>query len=150
MRAATALATVTLWAAAVSAQTLGSLTGVVRDPSDAVLPGANVALVNEATGARQDAVTNDIGAFTFAQLPVGTYRVTISLQGFQTRAYNQIVINVGQEYALAARLTLGTLTEAVQVIAGASLVRTTTPEVSATVFQDQILNIPWPTATSRT
>ena len=65
-------------AAIASAQsTLGSLIGVVRDPSAAVLPGAGVTLTNDATGAVQEAATNQVGAFTFPQLPVGTYRATI-------------------------------------------------------------------------
>src|SRR5688572_26898548 len=76
---------------AIAQATLGSLTGVVRDASDAVLPGADVTLTSVATAATQAVVTNEIGAFTFPQLPAGTYRVSISLPGFKTQTYNEIV-----------------------------------------------------------
>jgi hypothetical protein len=122
--------------------TLGTLTGVVRDASDAVLPGAAVTLNNPATGTTQDVVTNERGQFLFSQLQVGTYQVKVSLPGFRTQEYNQVVINVGQEYSLAVRLSIGGIEEAVQVVAGASIVQTTTPEVSATVQQQQVLDIP--------
>lgn len=56
----------------------------MRDASDAVLPGATVTIHNDATGFIQTETTNEIGAFTFPQLPVGTYRVVIELSGFKT------------------------------------------------------------------
>lgn len=134
---------VCLTPAVASAQAvLGSLTGVVRDMSDLVLPGATVTLIQESTGATQTTVTNGIGVFSFPQLPAGQYRVTVEMQGFQTRNYNEIAVNVGQEYSLAVQMSIGTLTETIQVRSGELLVSTTTPEVNATVMQRQILDIP--------
>jgi hypothetical protein len=121
---------------------LGSLTGVVRDTSDAILPGATVTLTNSGTGAEQILVTDEQGAFRFPQLPVGTYRVSVALAGFKTQEYNEVVINVGQEYPLAVRLSIGGIEERIEVIAGVSLIKATTPEVTATVQQQQVLDIP--------
>ena len=121
---------------------LGSLTGTVRDIQNLRLPGATVELRNEATGAQQTTTTNEIGVFTFPQLPVGLYRVDVSLTGFKTQTYNDVTVTVGQEYSLAVQLAVGQLTEVVQVTSGQELVATTTPEVSATVTQQQILDIP--------
>ncbi|MDO8835462.1 MAG: TonB-dependent receptor, partial [Vicinamibacterales bacterium] len=121
---------------------LGRLTGVVRDASDAVLPGATVTVYNDAQGSSRTEITSEIGAFTFTQLPIGTYRVVIELAGFKTQTYTQVVINVGQEYSLSAKLAIGELSETVQVTAGELLIKTTTPEVSATVQQKQVLDIP--------
>src|SRR5437879_6276314 len=61
-----------------------TLTGVVSDPSGAVVPSAKGHLRNESTGSMRDTVTNSDGYFTFASLPVGdfTYELTIDAQGF--------------------------------------------------------------------
>lgn len=122
--------------------TSGRLAGTVLDTSGAVLPGATVTLSNDATGFQQVEITNEQGAFVFATIPVGTYKVAIELAGFKTANYNQVVINVGQEYSLTARLEIGALTETVEVTAGVSLVTTTTPQVTSTVLQKQVLEIP--------
>ena len=76
---------------------LGSLTGTVRDTQNIPVPGATVQLRNAATGAQQTATTNTRGVFTFPQLPAGSYRVDVSLQGFKTQTYNDVAVTVGQE-----------------------------------------------------
>src|SRR5262245_65243338 len=98
----------------VSAQaTLGSLTGVVRDAQEGVLPGATVTLTNPATGSMQSTVTNESGAYIFPQLPNGTYRVSVSLSGFKTQTYDDVVINVGREYTLPVTMSVGNSEEAI-------------------------------------
>ena len=138
----TGFLSVLLASAAMAQATFGSLSGVVHDGSDAVLAGASVTLTNPATGTTQAAITDDRGAFTFSQLPVGTYRVTVTLAGFKTQDYNQVVVNVGQEYRLTVTMTVGGVQETVEVVAGVSLVTTSTPEVATVVQQQQILDIP--------
>jgi hypothetical protein len=128
---------------AASAQTtLGRLAGTVLDQSGGVLPGATVTLTNQQTNQVQTTVSTESGGFVFPQVQPGTYKVDIALESFKTATYTDVLINVGQEYSLTAKLEVGTLTETVTVEAGQSLVRTTTPEVSATVLQRQILDIP--------
>ena len=123
--------------------TLGRVAGSVLDTSGAVLPGATVTLTNQQTNQTQTAVSNEVGAFVFPQVPAGTYRVDIALTGFKSLTYTGVIVNVGTEYSLPpARLDLSTLEETVTVEAGSSLVRTTTPEVSSTVLQRQMLDIP--------
>ena len=73
---------------------------------------------------------------------VGTYKVDISLQGFRSATFTKVSIAVGQEYALTARLELGNVSENVTVEAGTSLVPTTSPEVTTTVEQQQIVSLP--------
>ena len=138
-----ALAFVVVCATAMSAQTtLGRLGGAVLDSSGAVLPGATITLTNENTNQVQTAVSGENGTYGFAQVPVGSYKVEIALQGFKTVNYSNVAVAVGQEYSLTARLELGTVSESVEVTAGASLVSTTSPEVTATVLQKQVLDIP--------
>lgn len=127
---------------AVQAQNLGRLAGTAFDSSGGVLPGATVTATNTGTNQAQTAVTSSAGAFLFPQLPPGTYKVTIELGGFKTATFTNVVINVGQEYSITAKLEVGGLNEVVEVTAGTPLIQTTTPEVSKTVQQPQILGLP--------
>ena len=137
------LALIALVAGAVSAQTtLGRLTGTVLDASGAVLPGATITVTSEQTNQVQTAVSNETGVFVFPQVAVGTYKVEISLQGFKGAIFTKVSVAVGQEYALTARLELGSVSENVTVEAGVALVPTTTPEVTTTVGQKQIESLP--------
>jgi hypothetical protein len=122
--------------------TLGRVAGTVLDESGGVLPGATVTLTNTRTAQTETTVTAATGAFLFPQVPVGTYKVNIALQGFKAADYNDVIVGVGQEYSLTAKLALGEVTEVVSVTAGSSLVSTTSPEVTATVLQKQVLDIP--------
>ena len=132
-----------LLAAPASAQTvLGRVAGTVLDASGGVLPGATVTLTNVATTQAATTITTDTGAFTFPQIPAGTYKVVVELQGFKTATYNQVIVNVGTEYSLTAKLEIGQLSETVEVTAGVSLIKTTTPEVSTTVQQREVLALP--------
>ena len=111
-----ALAVTLLLAVPVQAQsTLGRLAGTVLDVSGAVLPGATITLRNEQTGQTQTAVSNETGGFLFPQVPVGSYRVEIGLEGFKTATFTKVSVAVGQEYALTARLELGSVSESVTV-----------------------------------
>jgi hypothetical protein len=122
--------------------TLGRLVGSVQDSSGSVLPGATVTLKNQQTSQVDTAVTSETGAFVFPNLPVGRYQVDIALTGFKSKSFTDLIVNVGQEYALTAKLEIGSISETVIVAAGSSLVKTTTPEVTATVLQKQMLDIP--------
>jgi hypothetical protein len=134
---------VILCAAVAAAQTtLGRLSGTVLDSSGSVIPGATITLTNEDTNQVQTTVSGENGNYTFAQVPVGNYKVEIALEGFRTATYTKVAIAVGQEYSLTARLELGVVTDVVTVTAGTALVSTTSPEVSATVMQKQVLEIP--------
>jgi len=126
-----------------SAQTpLGAVAGTVLDQSGGVLPGATVTLTNIGTGQVMTAVSGETGAFLFPQVAVGTYKVTVSLEGFKAAEFTDVNVAVGQQYSLTARLAIGAQTETITVEAGASLVQTTTPEVTSTVVQRQVLDIP--------
>jgi hypothetical protein len=129
-------------ALAAAQTTLGRLGGAVLDTSGAVLPGATITLTNENTNQLQTTVSSENGTYVFAQVPVGSYKVEIALQGFKTATFSRVTIVVGQEYSLTTRLELGAVAESVDVTAGASLVTTTSPEVSSTVLQKQVLDIP--------
>jgi hypothetical protein len=121
---------------------LGRLAGTVLDASGAVLPGATVTLTSLATNQLQSTISSETGAFVFPQLQPGPYKLVVELQGFKTASFADVVINVGQEYSITAKLEIGQLSETVEVTAGNPLVQTTTPEVSRTVEQKQVLQLP--------
>jgi hypothetical protein len=127
-----------VWAQA----SFGRLAGTVFDGSGAVIPGAAVTLTNERTGQAATTTTTDPGAFLFPQVQPGSYRVTVSLAGFKTAEFTQVEINVGVERSLTVRLEVGERTETISVTAGGLLVQTTTPEVTQTVVQRQITDLP--------
>ena len=132
-----------LSAAPTAAQTsLGRMSGTVLDSSGAVLPGATITMTSDQTGQVQSTTSTETGAFLFPLVPVGTYKVEIELQGFKSATFTKVSVAVAQEYSLTARLELGNVSENVTVEAGASLVPTTSPEVTTTVGQGQIVSLP--------
>src|SRR2546427_5175293 len=70
----------------------GAIAGTVTDSSDAVVPGAAVQLVDELTGIGKDTVTNASGGFQFPDLSFGSYKVTVTLQGFQTAVFTKVTV----------------------------------------------------------
>ena len=73
----------------------GSIEGVVKDASGAVLPGATVEAQSPA-GAMNSTVSDTVGVFRFPSLPPGNYKLTASLQGFTARTVHDVQVNLGQ------------------------------------------------------
>src|SRR5271168_179405 len=78
-------------------QAVGAISGTVKDPSGAVVPDANVSVLRVDTGVAQDTVTNKSGLFTFSNLVVGTYKLTIKAAGFTTQTVSNITLDVSQQ-----------------------------------------------------
>src|SRR5216684_451125 len=75
----------------------GTISGTVADASRAVVPGVTVTATNNATGIVTTVLSNDAGVYNFASLQPGTYKVSATLPGFQTRTFNDVqLINAGQ------------------------------------------------------
>jgi hypothetical protein len=137
-----AMLVVIVVAAPAAQTTLGRVSGTVLDSSGAVLPGATITMTSDQTNQVQTAVSSETGAFLFPQVPVGTYKVEITLEGFKGATFTKVSVAVAQEYSLTARLELGNVSETVTVEAGTSLVPTTSPEVTTTVGAAQIASLP--------
>jgi Carboxypeptidase regulatory-like domain len=122
-------------AATVQAQTFrGAINGTVTDPSGAVVTGANVKATNAATQVALNAVTTSDGQFAFQDLPLGSYKITVSASGFQTATVDNVTVTAGGVYTLPVKLTVGSAgTTAVEVSAAALTLDTTT------AAQDNIL-----------
>jgi hypothetical protein len=102
---------------AIGQQTLGSLNGTVTDVSGAVVQNAAVRIRNLGTNLEVTAVSKNDGSFSAADLPIGTYEVTFSKQGFQTAIFPQILLQGNRTATLNAQLTPGHTSETVTVTA---------------------------------
>ena len=107
------LPTVLVWLVACvpcMAQTLGTITGEVKDSSGAIIPGATVTAQNVATNATREGQSNTSGAYSFPALPPGTYTVKAELQGFKT-VQNTAELHVEQTLRLDFTLEVGAIAE---------------------------------------
>ena len=96
-----------------------SLSGIVTDPSGAVIPGATVTATNDNTGVVSTSIANDAGAYSFPRLPIGVYTVKAELENFQTKTYTNVSLSVGQQARLDFELEVSGVTTNVEVTASA-------------------------------
>ncbi len=92
-----------------------TLTGLVTDPTQAVVAQGKVTLKDAQSGSQRDTVTNSDGYFTFASVPVGTYELTIEAKGFSTYKVSGITLNGGDKRNVDAQLAIGTTSQAVEI-----------------------------------
>lgn len=127
-----AFAVVMAWAQAGA----GDLTGIVYDPTGAVVPNAKITVLNAATGVTRATVSTSAGVYRFSALPVATYTMTVEAPGFRKSEVKGIVISVGTTISQDVHLEVGAAVETVTVEAGAGeLIQTTSSTVSALVDQ---------------
>ena len=126
-----------------SAETTGQITGVVRDSSGAVMPGVRVEVSSPAlTEKVRSAITGADGRYRISNLPVGTYTVTFSLEGFSTRQHANVVLTGGLAATVNAEMSVGGRFERVTVTAESPTVDTQNAR-QRTVFQgDEIRELP--------
>ena len=111
----------------VAQRTTATFAGIVTDPSNAVLPGASVQLINEGTNAVTEKLTGETGEFLFDYVPVGTYTLKISLPGFKTYESRAIPLGAAQSTRRTYALEVGAITDNVTVTGEAPLVNTLSP-----------------------
>ena len=130
-------------AVSATAQTSSSaVAGTVADPTNRVIPGASVTLVNEASGEERKVATNENGEFVYPGLMPGTYTVRVQASGFRPLERKGNVLVSSTRLALGTlQLEVGTLTESVQVVAQGAQVQTDSSEHSELVNAKQIQNI---------
>jgi hypothetical protein len=127
----------------VSAQvSTGTISGVVEDPSGAVISGATVTVRNVDTGAARTLTSDAGGRYIAPVLPVGNYEVRGEQTGFQTEIRSGITLTVGREEVINLTLRVGQLASTVEVTAEAPLVETTTSALSSLVDERTIRDLP--------
>lgn len=120
----------------------GTISGLVVDPTGAVVVEADVLAANDATGVQYSAKTNEDGIYVVSNLPPGTYRLQVSKIGFKTLIKPDIVLNVEDALAINFNLPIGAVSETVTVSGGASPVDTQDGAVSTVVDRQFAENLP--------
>ncbi len=126
-------------AVAVNGQTFrGAINGTVTDPSGGVVPNAQVKATESATGLDHSTVTTSEGQFSFQDIPLGFYKVTVTATGFPTYAVDKVEVSAGTIYTLAVKLTLQQQATTVEVSAAAVTLDTTTATQSSNLTSDVV------------
>ena len=120
----------------------GTLAGTVRDPSNAVLPSAEVTVTNEDTGLTRKVDTNGEGEYRVPFLPVGSYVVRVQKEGFKSQVQNKVRLEILQVRAVDFSLQLGAVTETVTVETRAPLLETETSQAGQVIKNEQVNNLP--------
>src|SRR5215469_14560324 len=121
----------------------GDVTGIITDPSNAVVPDATVTLKNNGTGQTQTATTNAAGAYRFSLLPPGKYTVSATATGFQN-VERGVTVAVGQATTFNLQLPVGSSSQTVEVTAAEGVIQTQNANISTGFTQEQIALVPNP------
>ena len=122
----------------------GSIVGNVTDESGASIPGAEVAITNKQTGATRSAVTNESGGYSIPTVQNGDYIVRVTREGFRVASNENVIVQVNSVVRADFRLTLGQVTETVNVESSALALQTDRAEVKAEIGSKQLTEIPVP------
>jgi hypothetical protein len=112
--------------AAHAQQTLGAINGTVTDASGGVIQGVSVQIRNVGTNLIVNATTRSDGSFSVVDLPIGTYEVTFSKEGFQKDVYSQILVQGNRTTTVNSKLAAGTVSTTVEVTASPLMNQTDT------------------------
>ncbi len=127
-----------LWAQ----RSTGTITGMVKDTTGAVIPQAAVTATNMDTNVKRTFVTDSSGSFTFSSMSPGRYRVSAEKQGFKTMVVSGVTLGLDENRRVDLTLPVGPVKEEVKVNANALHVDTDTPDISSTIAGQEIRNLP--------
>lgn len=137
-----AVAVLVLWSVGASAQSTGAISGVVKDSSGGVIPGADVTVTNTQTGVAVTGVSLADGKFLFPSVLPGTYVTAVELTGFKRYAGSPFELHVGDRLTFDVVLEIGNAEEEVIVTADAPLLRTADAQVGEVINNKFISNLP--------
>ncbi|MCS6951602.1 MAG: carboxypeptidase-like regulatory domain-containing protein [Bryobacterales bacterium] len=123
-------------------QALTSLSGLVTDPTGAIVPAASVILENLDTQARRETVSDSTGRYLFAQVQPGNYRIRVKKEGFREAVVEDVRLLVNQPATLDVRLELGAVAETVSVSATGVQVNTTDASLGNVITYESIVQLP--------
>jgi len=130
--------------AAVAQDPRGAITGIVTDPSGAVVPNATVEVINKAMGTRQVLKTNDAGVYTALYLIPGQYQVVVEIPGFKKAIRDNIEVRVDDRIAVNIQLEVGATEQSITVTEETPLLATETASTGAVVDQRRVQELPVP------
>ena len=119
-----------------------AIVGTVTDPSGAPINGATVTATDTERGTVWTAKTNDTGAYNLTRIPIGTYRLQVSAQGFQVTNFPPFTLVLNQTARLDAQMKMGSVSEAVEVTGAAPVLQTESAEVSTLINANTNVSLP--------
>jgi len=122
--------------------TNGTVSGIVLDPSGGSIAGADIVIINDATGVKYSGKTNGDGIYVVPNLQPGSYRIQVSNSGFKTIIKPDIVLHVGDALAINFTLPIGASSEIVTVEGGAPLINTQNAAVSTVIDRKFVESLP--------
>jgi len=120
----------------------GAVTGTVTDPANAAVPDAKLVLRNTETGVRAEAQTTATGNYNFSSIPVGTYDLTTTANGFKTSVQRQLQVQINQTLKIDVELAIGSSTDSITVSANAEMLKTDNAESSMNVSGQKLNELP--------
>jgi len=120
----------------------GGISGLVSDPSGAIVSGASVTAVNHATGVTLHTVTSAAGLYSFVSVQPGAYLVTASQKNFESVAQDNVVVTVDQATTVNIALKVGSVTETVTVSGTSALADTSNSTVGQLIESANIERFP--------
>ena len=120
----------------------GTILGVVKDTSGAVIPGASLTIINIDTSLTRFGSSSEDGSYRFPALPVGRYRIEVMKEGFSALTRTGITLEVAQEATIELVLEVGSPAQSVTVAEEVPLVQTTSSTMGGLVNEEQVANLP--------
>src|SRR5215469_2409801 len=134
---------IVLTISAATAQTFrGAINGTVTDPSGALVPNAQVKATEVATGVDHNTVTTSEGQYAFQDIPLGTYKVTVTASGFAPYTADKVQVIAGSIYTLPVKLGMAQEVQTVEVSAAALTMDTTTSTQTQSIEAEVVQDIP--------
>jgi len=121
----------------------GSISGVARDSSGAVTPGVKITVTNLGTNVAKSVTTGPSGAYRVPFLFFGTYRIAAELEGFKTTQVDNVILSTSEEVRVDLAMTVGQVTEVINVAESAITLKTEEADVSTTIVREQITQLPF-------
>jgi outer membrane receptor protein involved in Fe transport len=120
----------------------GTILGVVKDATGAVVPGTPLTVTNTETALTRTATSSEDGSYRFPALPVGRYEVRAEAPGFRKAVRSGLTLTVGQEAVINFTLEVGAVSETVDVTGEAPLVNVTSSSLGGLVSEDSVADLP--------
>ena len=125
------------------AQTAGTLSGTVRDAGGGVIPGAEVTVVEEATGTTKSAITGEDGSYFIPSVNAGSYTISVEVTGFKKIVIRNVRVAVGISTTQDVSLQMGELSDSVIVEARQGLIERREASVTSIIEGRQITELPF-------
>src|SRR6201993_4310157 len=120
----------------------GRIRGTVTDQSGGAVSGAKVTLINEATNVTRDTDSGGNGEYLFIEVPVGSYEIDVTQQGFRKYVRKGVAVNLNEVLSLDIALQIGTTAETVEVTGAPPVVDTTSTQLGAVVNERASTQLP--------